>query len=554
MSKIDVLGCVVVGYNDIEFNSRAIQAKELESASGAYEDLKANSVIFESRRITYMDLLNRSLFDVTGSDPELNVFRAPNLAVYYLTAFLRRHGFAVEYVNSFKHDREYFRQLLSTGPRAVAITTTFYVDHYPVREIVDFVRAHAPGTKIIVGGPFIFNLCEDHDPISQDYIFRQLIGADIYIHDAQGEATLLDALRMLRDHAGESLEQIPNLIYDNRRESYSRTARKPENNSLNDNTVAWNAFAQNGHESMITVRTARSCPFSCSFCNYPTLAGAHTLTGLEELEQELRSAAESGARYINFIDDTFNVPLPRFKELMKMMIRNRFPFRWVSFFRCSNADDEAFDLMRQAGCAAVFLGIESGDARILENMNKKANPKRYLTGIERLHSYGIETWASVIVGFPGETADSVRATIDLLETAHPTYFTAQLYYHDRRSPIHQRATEFGIKGAGYSWSHETMDWRAASEWLRIMYSSVVNSTPFPVDGFSVWALPYLLANGIATSTVLRFGKAARRLLTDSFQERGATSHDPVYQGLLSELGKLRDVHAMVTGHSARYKG
>jgi p-methyltransferase len=86
-----------------------------------------------------------------------------------------------------------------------------------------------------------------------------------------------------------------------------------------------------------------------------------------------------------------------------MMIKNEFDLRWISFFRCSNADEEAIDLMRESGCVGALLGIESGDQKILKYMNKSATLERYKWGMERLHQRGIATFASLICGFPGET-------------------------------------------------------------------------------------------------------------------------------------------------------
>ncbi len=81
-----------------------------------------------------------------------------------------------------------------------------------------------------------------------------------------------------------------------------------------------------------------------------------------------------------FIDDTFNVPLPRFKDLGRLMIQEQYNFNWFSYFRCSNSDEEAFDLMAKSGCKGVFLGIESGSPSILKNMNKAATIERYAEG------------------------------------------------------------------------------------------------------------------------------------------------------------------------------
>ena len=83
-----------------------------------------------------------------------------------------------------------------------------------------------------------------------------------------------------------------------------------------------------------------------------------------------------------FIDDTFNVPLPRFKDICRLMIRKNYRFNWFSYFRCSNSDEEAIDLMARSGCKGVFLGIESGSPHILQAMNKAATIEKYADGIE----------------------------------------------------------------------------------------------------------------------------------------------------------------------------
>jgi hypothetical protein len=50
-------------------------------------------------------------------------------------------------------------ELLAKSPRTVAITTTVYTMPRPVRQIVEIVREHNPDTRIVVGGPHIFNTC-----------------------------------------------------------------------------------------------------------------------------------------------------------------------------------------------------------------------------------------------------------------------------------------------------------------------------------------------------------------------------------------------------------
>jgi p-methyltransferase len=528
------IDCVLVGHNDTHIDRRAQHVRALDA--GIYEDIKTNSVVMEGRRLGYMELLSRAIHIGTGRDLGLNVFRMPSAATCYLASYLRRRGYCTAHINSFQFDRERFGALLDRRPRAVAITTTFYVDDDPIAEIVEFVRKRSPTTTIIVGGPRVYGICARHDPLAQDYIFTHSLGADLCIVDAQGEATLAAVLGALRDGAARDFSRIPNLVWSDGR-AWHRTRRVPETNDLDHEAVDWATLDDDLVGPAVALRTARSCPYACAFCNYPTMAGQHVVGAVETLERELRSLSERGVKHISFIDDTFNVPLPRFKSLLRMMIRNQFDFEWVSFFRCSNADDETFDLMRQAGCLAVFLGIESGDAVMLQRMNKKATPAGYRYGTARLKSAGIATFTSMIVGYPGETADSVRASIDFIDETAPTFFNPQLYYHDRLSPIHASAREYGLQGAGYGWSHDGMSWREAAEWVKTMFRDVVNSTPLTLDGFSVWALTYLRQFGLTIPQIQAFGDAARPMLVAGFDERPVDVHGAEFQRMVALFGR-----------------
>lgn len=517
-SKID---CIVVGYHDINFQTYATAQKKMSRFSGAYRDVKHNSFLMNGRRITSMDLLNQTLTKTTGRDPKLSVFEVPSLGVTYLTSFLRRRHFNVEMVSFFNFQKEKFAHLLAESPRAVAITTTYYVTHIPILDVVKFVREHSPQTKVIVGGPHIYDVYSNLDLRTQDHIF-QTIGADIYVGDSQGEQTLADTLTTLRDGRFEDLGKVPNLIYTSDHQNFERTRREPENNDLDSNRVDWSIFNEEEARELFSfpvfLRTARSCPFSCSFCNFPAVAGAHSVTELEALESDFRYLHERGVKDLIFIDDTFNVPLPRFKNLLRMMIRNKFDFNWISFFRCSNADDVAFDLMHESGCQQVFLGIESGDQQILNNMNKFADVNKYKEGIRKLNERGIVTYASIISGFPGETKETFMNTLRFIEESRPTFFNIQLYYHDLRTPIAKEADTYQIHGAGYSWKHATMTWQEAADWADYGFKTIKNSVPTTLYGFSIWALPYLLAKNISLDQIKDFAAISREMLVQSFDD------------------------------------
>ena len=149
-----------------------------------------------------------------------------------------------------------------------------------------------------------------------------------------------DARRVRTD----SLANIPNLVYVTGGQLV-RTPRAPESNDMDVFNTEWSDVPAEHFAPTAPTRTARSCAFSCSFCRYPILAGPLNLTSIECMEKQFDEFDRRGVKQLIIIDDTFNVPLPRFKDLLRMMIRNQYGFEWFSYFRASNSDDECFDLM-----------------------------------------------------------------------------------------------------------------------------------------------------------------------------------------------------------------
>ncbi len=509
------IDCILIGYNEVDFDGFAEAQKRTAKRAGGYHEIKTNSLFLDGKRRTYMDFLNQMISQATDRSSNLNVFKAPSLGACYLSNFLEQKNYKTEIINFFNSGREKLKNLLTQSPLSVAITTTFYVDNSPIIEIIKFIRSYSSTVKIIVGGPHIYNLVCDLDGISLEYMIEN-IGADIYIVDSQGEKTLARVLEQLRGN--RDLNKVPNLIYMVPDRSMKETERKPEDNNLDDNLIQWDAFDKSLTTPIAYLRTARSCPFSCSFCNYPTMAGAHVLTSIKNMEKEMRLLKDLGTTDVVFIDDTFNVPLPRFKNLLRMMIKNDFNFRWVSFLRCANVDQESIDLMAESGCIGVLLGIESGDLRMLKNMNKAAKPERYKWGIQQLKKNNIESFASLICGFPGENEESIRKTMNFVEDTGPTFFNVQLYYHDLRAPIHQKAKEFGIQGSGYGWKHNGMTWQEAAQWAGYMFKNIRNSIPLGLYSFSLWGISYLVSQGLTMEQIKAFGTITREMLVDSIDD------------------------------------
>lgn len=511
------LDCIVIGYNETPFAEYEGLIRRYGEDSEAYRDLKLSFVDLGARgggagKVTYVGLLNEAVNAAHRLPPGSEPFKSgdiPNLAAVYLTQYLRRRGLAAEYVNLFQYEKDRLLDLLAEKPACVAITTTFYVLNQPVAEITAFLKEHAPGVPVVVGGPLIAN----H---ARSYAGRELAtaladtGADLFVHEAQGEETLAALVAALR--AGGDLSRVPNLLYFERGElKINREER--EGNSLDDNAVDWSGVAA-GHDlgPTLQTRTARSCAFSCAFCNYPTRAGKLTLADLPTVERELDSMRALGTvGNVVFIDDTFNVPVTRFKELCRLMIRKGYGFDWYSYFRCSNADLECVELAAESGCKGVFLGIESGSPQILKNMNKAATIEKYARGIEWLRAHGIATFGSFITGFPGETDETAEETATFLRDTRPDFFRSQMWYCEPGTPIFAQREAFGIEGEGFVWRHKTMESLEAMDHIERLFLTVKDSQWLPQWSFDFWIIPYLSGKGISIDRFKAFLALANRL-------------------------------------------
>jgi len=96
--------------------------------------------------------------------------------------------------------------------------------------------------------------------------------------------------------------------------------------------------------------------------------------------------------------------------------------------RTSEVNPEILALMRRAGCWQVSYGIESGSWEILKRIKKAATPNMHERALAQTREAGIKSNAYIIIGFPGETHETLAETEAFLKRVHIdtlrlTYFT-----------------------------------------------------------------------------------------------------------------------------------
>lgn len=501
------IDCLFIGHNEMEFEEYERSIGKMGRNSGAYRDLNLNFVNYKNKPRPVSEIFN--LFYRGGSDNNsrvspLRMGETFSAAISYLGSYLHRRGFTFDFVNAFQYEKEALvEKLTRNNVLSVAVITTYYVFALPILEIVEFVRKYNPDVKIILGGPFIFSQYRTQAPSVYECLFES-IDADFYVISHQGEATLVKLLGALKNRL--PYDQIEN-IYFKAGKGYRSTPMIRENNQLSEERVDWSLFRDSVGE-YVDIRTVISCPFSCAFCGSPAHSGEYQTLSARAIEDELSQVARiESLKGLSFIDDTFNVPAKRFKEILRMMKRNRYNLDWISNLRCQFADREMAELMKECGCRGVFLGIESGNDQVLKNMNKAASVEKYLNGVSLLKEYGIVTFGSFVIGFPGETHDTVRDTIRFIEESGLDFFRPHLFYFEPITPIWKDRAAYDLKGESFEWSHRTMDSRTAADLIDRMFLSVENAVWVPQYNFDFDHLWRLRHRGMSPGQIKAFLKA-----------------------------------------------
>ncbi len=164
----------------------------------------------------------------------------------------------------------------------------------------------------------------------------------------------------------------------------------------------------------LPIQTRRGCPFHCVYCTYPVIeGGAYRLLEpgavVEEMEQ-LRQT--TGCASFEFVDSTFNVPLPYAQRLCELLAGR--PERLnlqATGLSPAQSSPELLQAMRRAGFQTVVCSPDSAADPVLEGLGKGFTRADLEHMVDWVHQAGIVTLWSFLFGGPGETEASVRDTL-----------------------------------------------------------------------------------------------------------------------------------------------
>lgn len=124
-----------------------------------------------------------------------------------------------------------------------------------------------------------------------------------------------------------------------------------------------------------------------------------------------------------FYDDTLTLNRSRLLLLCNTICSENLKISWGCYSRTNAIDNEMLATMKQSGCRMIAFGVESGDDEILKKMKNGITTKDSLNAIKMCKKFKIETSASFVIGFPGESKKTLKTTIKFIKKLDPMFMT-----------------------------------------------------------------------------------------------------------------------------------
>lgn len=314
----------------------------------------------------------------------------PPLGILYLATLLKRSGISCEICDFSGFSIEKWESNIPYGD--IYAFSTYSVNYHKTLILRDMAKKKNPDSITFAGGPHVSALAE-----------KCLIDFDIII---TGEAELC-FLKLVKSiisgekpsgiFLGEPVEDLDSLPFPDYElvdiSSYRRVVE--------------------GKRSLSLI-TSRGCPFNCTFCNSLIFSrGRLRFRSPENVVQEIRQLmAKYGINAFRFGDDLFTFSPERIIEMAEALKPLGIPYR--VFARSNSLTADAAKALYESGCRHVAIGIESMSDKMLELMNKKTDQKTNISALRNAKSAGLKTRIYILVGFPGETEETIRKSLDVL--------------------------------------------------------------------------------------------------------------------------------------------
>lgn len=330
-------------------------------------------------------------------------------------------GSAIGKAGAARASREHLMSTLHDfRPDVILFPLSIYNIALYLRSLLGDIREACPGAVIVAGG------------IYSSFFAEEILAsgdADIVVR-GEGEITTTELLRSLAD--GRTPDGISGVSYRSGTKVVHNRKREP----IGDLDALPHPYTVSG-EFRIETRfrilselvpggdyipgggflTSRGCPEACAFCLDPAINGQrvrfHSPAYVREVVEYCYDNFAGGAGSFFFGDATFTMNRKRLRRVLELI--EPIPFTYQIQTRADYLDPDTIEALAACRFTTVAIGAESFNERILQEVAKKRlKVDDILEAARRVREAGMNPVLTFIVGFPGETRESVRRTVEIL--------------------------------------------------------------------------------------------------------------------------------------------
>jgi radical SAM superfamily enzyme YgiQ (UPF0313 family) len=208
---------------------------------------------------------------------------------------------------------------------------------------------------------------------------------------------------------------------------------------------------QGNQYRMASLFTSRGCPMSCAFCE----SGRHgviwnSLTRYEPLdvvEHQIKEVKDMGFTGLAYYDDIFIVNRKRTYKLLEL--HQKYDMKFRCFLRsdilCNHGGKDYLKDMQDGGLIEIFIGAESADNRIKENIHKGTTIEQDTAVVEWCKELGITAKVSFIFGLPGESMESMQKTRDWILKYRPDIIQVDRLIPFPGTPLTRNVADYDLQ-------------------------------------------------------------------------------------------------------------
>jgi len=164
--------------------------------------------------------------------------------------------------------------------------------------------------------------------------------------------------------------------------------------------------------------TTLGCPYNCNYCAKNSIISKVEFRSIGDIKKELDFIIGSH-EITSFViyDDIFTLNHERVRNLCrKFKIRE---ITWRCWARADTLSKDLLAIMKDAGLHSITIGIESGSQRVLDAINKNCRVQDNINALTWCKELEIPVRCSLMYGTPGESDESLKETLDMIEKCQP---------------------------------------------------------------------------------------------------------------------------------------